>query len=279
VEQLGQIDLAFCVDLTTSMTGFLAAARARMLDLLAGLRDAADAHLRVAVVGYQDYGRGGVAVRAHPFSPDPAGVRRVLDDLRVIPNADNTDAAEAVFAGLLACLDELEWRPHAVRLIVLVGDAPPHACGAAASPFPDRFPEADPSGQTLPGMSARVEEAGITLHALGMVPSVIPAHDAVTEACFTFLARSTGGTYRAARSSADALAVVKAIGQRAFGQLDFDRRLWARLTAGAPGAGVTAARVEELLPGLERDLGVSLYQLHAAVERLTRRGLLREKDA
>src|SRR5205823_4587377 len=154
------------------------AARSHMLDILAALPDAADVRLRVAVVGYQDYGGRARPEAVHPFRADPAATRRVLDRLRVVQNAANTDAAEAVFAGLAACLERLEWRSHAARVLVLVGDAPPHACGATAPPYPDRFPGADPSGQTLQGMGARVEAAGITLHALGMLPSVIPAHDA-----------------------------------------------------------------------------------------------------
>jgi len=188
VDELLQVDLAFCVDLTTSMTGFLRAARSHVLDILAGLPDAADVGLRVAVVGYHDYGRGADPVAVHPFDRDRAATRRVLDRLRVVQNGDNTDAAEAVFAGLTAAVGGLGWRPHAARLIVLVGDAPPHACGAASPPFPDRFPDADPSGRTLYGMSGDIEAAGITLHALGMVPSVIPAHDPVTEECFTLAA-------------------------------------------------------------------------------------------
>jgi hypothetical protein len=255
------------------MTGFLRAAQGHMQNILATLSASAEADLRVGLVGYRDYGTGTRLVEPYPFEADHARTRRVLDGLKVASPPENTDAAEAVFAGLSACLAELAWRPGAVKTVLLVGDAPPHGCGANAQPCPDRYPGGDPSGETLMTMSSRVEGAGITLHALGMVPSVAPVHDAVMARAFTWLATTTAGTYRPARSPQDALAVVEAVGQRAFGQMDFDRRVWARLAPDGQLPG--AAQMEALLPELQQTLAASPYQIHGAVERLRRRGLAR----
>jgi hypothetical protein len=271
MDELSQIDLAFCVDLTSSMTPFIAAARAHMRDILNGLTAGADVDLRVALVGYRDYGTRTRLVEVYPFHPGADEVRKVLDRLKVVSPPENTDAAEAVFAGLSACLGELRWRPGAVKVALLVGDAPPHGCGADGGPCPDRYPKGDPSGQTLMGMSSAVEGAGVALHALGMLPSVAPMYDAVTEKSFAWLARTTAGTYRPARSSKDALAVVEVIGKRVFGELDFDRRLWARLAVPGKQGLPAAERVEELLPELQRALGATAYEIHASVERLRRR--------
>jgi hypothetical protein len=277
MDQVSQMDLAFCVDVTTSMTSLLEAARARIFDILNALQKGVDAALRVGLVAYQDYGYTRRPIRVHAFHDELQAIRRVLADLRIVQNARNSDAAEAVLAGLIACVDELQWRPHAARAIILVGDAPPHACGANGSSYPDRFPESDPSGETLMGMSARVEAALITVHALGMLPSVIPAHDALTAESFGFLARTTGGIYRAARSSADALSLVEEIGRREFGQMDLDRQLWLQLAA--RGAAGEPSQVSDLLPELEQRLGVPLYHLHSGIDRLRKRGLLPPEDA
>jgi hypothetical protein len=267
VDELSQIDLAFCVDLTNSMTGFIEAARARMRDVLDGLTAGTDVDLRVALVGYRDYGSRVKLTEVYPFRPGPEEVRKVLDRLKVSSPPENTDAAEAVFAGLAACLGELEWRPRAVKTALLIGDAPPHGCGANAQPCPDRFPAGDPTGQTLMGMGSAIESAGVTLHALGMVPSVVPAHDPVMEKCFGWLAATTAGTYRPARTARDAMAVVEVIGRRVFGEMDFDRRVWARLDQALPAAG----RLDELMPELQQALGATPYEIHAAVARLRRR--------
>jgi hypothetical protein len=267
VDELSQIDLAFCVDLTNSMSPFIEAARARMRDVLDGLTSGTDVNLRVALVGYRDYGSRVKLTEVYPFRPGPEEVRQVLDRLKVSSPPENTDAAEAVFAGLKACLDELEWRPHAVKTALLIGDAPPHGCGANVPPCPDRFPRGDPTGQTLMGMGSAIESAGVTLHALGMVPSVVPIHDPVMEKCFDWLAATTAGTYRPARTSRDAMAVVEVIGRCVFDEMEFDRRVWARLDQALPAAG----RLDELMPELQQELGATPYEIHAAVARLRRR--------
>src|SRR5262245_2075828 len=121
MDQLSQLDLAFCVDLTNSMTGFIQAARAHMLDILGALTAAARADLSVALVGYRDYGSKVRLIEAYPFTGEPTETRGVLKGLKVASPAENTDAAEAVFAGLCACLDELAWRPGAMKIVLLVG--------------------------------------------------------------------------------------------------------------------------------------------------------------
>jgi hypothetical protein len=277
MDELSQIDLAFCVDLTTSMTGFLQAARTHMLDILRGLTENTPADLRVGLVGYRDYGTRTKLVQTHPFEGDPAKTRRVLTGLKAASPSENTDAAEAVFAGLVACLDELKWRPRAAKIVLLVGDAPPHGCGANAQPCADRFPNGDASGHSLMSMGSAVEAAAVTLHALGMVPSVTPMHDAVMEKSFRWLATTTGGTYRPARSSQDAMTVVEIIGRRVFGEMDFDRRVWEEVTAEHAGALPEDAQLEELLPRLQAELEASPYEIHASVARLRKRGLPRTK--
>src|SRR4051794_16120293 len=112
------------------MTPFLTAARQRMREILVALRDAAEASLHVGLVGYRDYGTRVKLLEVHPFTPDGDEMQRVLGTLRAQSPAENRDAAEAVFEGLKACAEQLAWRPHSQRVLVLVGDAPPHACGA-----------------------------------------------------------------------------------------------------------------------------------------------------
>jgi hypothetical protein len=303
MDELSQVDLAFVVDLTRSMEPFIAAARQQMVLILGGLRGSARADLRVAIVGYRDHDPdpGYLPVEVHRFTADDAEVHRVLEELRVGSAPSNIDAAEAVFAGLAAAMNDLEWRPRAFRVLVLIGDGPPHACGATASPFPDRFPEQDPSGYTTATLANALESAGLFLHALGMVPSSIPAHDDILQAAFSRLARSTGGSYRAAAGAEAAIAVVEAIGRTVFGQMSFDRRLFAALVARAseaparpmaampapagPGranvpppaqaySNVPLAPGAPPPPAFAADLAASPEEVQAAVARLKKRGLL-----
>src|SRR5687767_5832515 len=134
---LAYLDVALCVDITGSMTPFIAAARAHMVRVLDALVATPNVDLRVAIVAYRDHGSLKLLEQS-PFSGDPAETKRRLDKLVVQSPPENTDAAEAVFSGLVACA-ELPWRAGAYRIVILVGDAPPHGCGATASPYPDRY--------------------------------------------------------------------------------------------------------------------------------------------
>jgi hypothetical protein len=257
---LSRIDLAFCVDLTSSMTPFIEAARAQMHHILKGVRTTPDVDLRVAIVGYRDHGSLPVT-ELHPFEADTHETRKVLDALKVQSPRENTDAAEAVFSGLVACLD-LAWREGAYKVVVLVGDAPPHACGADAHPFPDRFKDGDPTGLSLDDVTNRLEEKGVFLHALGMVPSVTPHHDVVLERSFKRLAIGTGGAYHAARNADGAMAVVESISARSLRDLEFDRRLFA------------LAKDERDVEILAKRLDASPDAVNAGVMRLRQRGLV-----
>jgi len=277
LDALSQLDLAFCVDLTTSMTPFLTAARERMREILVALRDAAGANLHVGLVGYRDYGTKVELLEVHPFTADTEQMQKVLGKLKAKSPAENRDAAEAVFAGLQASVRELQWRGHSHRVLVLVGDAPPHACGATGGTFPDRFPTEDPTGLTLQSLSALLETNLITLYGLGMVPSVHPSYDTTLEEAFTMLSRTTGGDYRAARSSRDALAVVQAVGKRVFGELEFDRRLWRELEKVEPTAAPTPGAVYAKREHLQNELGASEHEINASVARLKRRKLMQSE--
>jgi hypothetical protein len=261
MDALSRLDLVFCVDLTSSMTPFLDAARAHMARILEGMRAAAGDELRVAIVGYRDHGSIEV-VEIRPFTTVTAETEASLRALVVRSPPENSDAAEAVFSGLAACL-ELPWRDGAYRVIVLVGDAPPHACETRFGPYPDRF-EADPSGFDLDGLANRLESDGIFVHALAMFPSISPMYDPMLERAFRRLSISTGGSYHQARDASAAIAIVEATSARFLRELAFDRSLHALL----------ASHDREDVPGLAKALACSEDAVWAGLMRLRQRKLV-----
>jgi hypothetical protein len=255
---LSFLDLAFCVDLTNSMTPFIHQARSHMVNMLRSLAQRKQAELRVGLAGYHDYP---ASVDVYPLTHDLQQMQKVLQGLGVASPPENLDAAEAVFAGLLEAV-AFDWRPRAYRILVLVGDAPPHGCGASREPWPDRFPQEDPTGLTLLSMASRVEEANITLYSLAMLPSTIPEHDEVTERTFEKLALSTGGSYRRVRSARDAMACVEDIGKKVFGELELDRQMWEQIQR-APAAPLATVAME---------MGLSEDEVARSQARLKKRG-------
>ncbi len=257
MEDLSFLDLAFCVDLTSSMSPFIHQAREHMVNILRTLSQRKAAELRVGLAGYRDYPDD---VELHPLTHELPQIQSVLQRLTVSSHPHNQDAAEAVFAGLLAAT-RFEWRPRAFRILVLVGDAPPHGCGATQGAYPDRFAE-DPTGLTLAGICEKIETSRITLYSLAMLPSSIPDHDPVTERSFEKLAHSTGGTYRRARSAQDAMACVQDIGRKVFGELELDRQIWQEMQAAPSAPAATVAR----------SLSLSVDEVKKSQARLEKRG-------
>jgi hypothetical protein len=132
MDALTRLDLVFCVDITASMTPFIDAARAQMLRILDELRTSIGDGLRVAVVAYRDHGAPQLLETAK-FSTSGKDTETFLKGLVVASGPYNTDSAEAVFAGLAACV-ALPWRDGAYRSDRVGGerrpDAPPPAQAA-----------------------------------------------------------------------------------------------------------------------------------------------------
>jgi hypothetical protein len=252
-DDLNQVDLAFVVDTTGSMGGFINAAREQMVAMLKAMTAEAGLpiDLHVGVVEYRDHPpqENSFVFQAHPFTADLPQVQQTINALT--PSGGG-DGPEAVVDGLRAAADELLWRLHAQRLAVLVGDAPPHGVGGQG----DGFADGCPCGWTLPATTALLEEKGVILYALGLTPHVSKP--------FGELSQFTGGQYFAAAHGAEAIVALKQVLLSEFSDLDFDRRVrdWC----------ITMPdwTIDSLCTALESPRG----RVSASLSRLGRRGLL-----
>ena len=123
MQQLGnrKLDLAICLDCTASMYGELAAAQGGIDDLMRFTGDVT-ASARVAVVAYRDR-RDEFETKAWDFTSDIEQARQQIWTL----SADGGgDTPESVHDALNLAFTKLSWRPDANKVLVLVGDAPPH---------------------------------------------------------------------------------------------------------------------------------------------------------
>ena len=125
----------------------------------------------------------------HNFSNALPLVTNAINSLDTSAIDGNTDAAEAVFAGLQACAQRLTWRPKSFKAVVLVGDGPPHGQNAVGNIWPDRWPTRDPTNLSLQDFVGLYEGAGTAIYSLAMVPSSIPEYDAILTSSFERLAK------------------------------------------------------------------------------------------
>jgi hypothetical protein len=250
---LKRLDLVFCVDLTGSMGAFLQAARDHMVRILDSLHAELGDDLRVALVGYRDH-TDPKLLEIQPFTTSLKQTKKTVDGLSATGGGD---APEAVYSGLDACL-ALPWRKGAYRVVVLVGDAPPHACGAHG----DRYANGDPTGIDLDGMANRLEEEGVFVHALALT------NDPILERAFRRLSISTGGTFRDTRTGESAMSIVEAVATKFLRDIELDTKLFALLEEG-----VEASEELSLAEVLAKRLRVGVDDVQGGMMRLRQRQL------
>jgi hypothetical protein len=130
IEKIGSIidaaggrsmDLVLALDTTQSMENDIPHLRTSLVPLLQE-KAKGFSPLRVGVVLYKDYGESYVT-DVYPFQTGGVQtVQRILDRIRVF---GGRDIPEAVYEALYAGIHSYPWSAEK-RLIVLVGDAPPH---------------------------------------------------------------------------------------------------------------------------------------------------------
>jgi hypothetical protein len=114
------LDLVLCLDTTNSMKDDIDAVRDGLTVMLEEiLGEFAD--FRIGMVLYKDY-YDSYLNRVIPFTRDFAAVRRSLNGIRV---AGGRDIPEAVYEALHEGAIKFPWEAEA-RLMILIGDAPPH---------------------------------------------------------------------------------------------------------------------------------------------------------
>ena len=260
-DDLSALDVACVLDTTGSMGSLLHAAQTHLTELLRELSAGAThaLSLRVGFVEYRDHPpQDTMTTRVHAFTDDLKRAQKTVDGFRA---QGGGDGPEAVFDGIVAAVDELDWRNHAQRVAVLIGDAPPHGMGAGG----DGFRQGCPCGETPDSVSARAENARITLYAIGLQPNL--------ERYFEPLAAPTGGqfwhsplghTRGRGGDNADPIARLKSLLEAERAHMDFDRRV---LELGAP---ALALSNDELAQKLE----TSRSAIAASRARLGRRELI-----
>jgi Ca-activated chloride channel family protein len=183
----GSLDLVFLIDETGSMGRYIAQVQAHLLKLIETVRKSPlCSHLRLGLVTFRDHPPqdNSFVTRVVPLTETvddiAQGVKRMVAD-------GGGDAPEAVTDGLMELL-YLNWNPGSTRLVVMVGDAPPHG----VMPQGDGFPDGCPCGRHWYTQAESCREMNIVVHTVGCRGI---DHFAGAEEVFKAVAQRTGGLY------------------------------------------------------------------------------------
>jgi|GEM_PF-2997387 len=174
------IDLIFCIDTTYSMTDDIRAVKSSASRMIAQVF-AVSSSPRLALVAYRDYGSDYVT-KGFPFTTDKEVIRRNILSLTLQRNNDNP---EAVYEGLLHAIHTRDlgpWRNGVKKIIILMGDAPPHT---------KRYHLAD------------VVKAAAEVDPAHVFPIAIAGANRRTLSSFSEIAQQTGGVMTRTSSAAE----------------------------------------------------------------------------
>jgi Mg-chelatase subunit ChlD len=212
-DAINAVDLAFVVDTTGSMSGLIAAAQNQMIAMLEELTRAAHVNLCLGVVEYRDHPpQDKIVYKVYHLTEK---LRKAQKSIRGLIASGGGDAPEAVLDGIAAACRELAWYKYSRRLVVLVGDAPPHGMGMRG----DAFSAGCPCGETIESVTRLAEEKCITIHALGLT-------DAVTES-FSTISGMTGGKFFSSKQTDNAIETIAMLLKAEFEDVELDRRVLA----------------------------------------------------
>lgn len=249
---LTQVDLVFVIDTTGSMGGFINEAKTKLLKILEQAKTSFQLDLQVGLVQYRDH-----PPQEHTFvtqeiklTSDLSVVKKEIQALRPVGGGDTP---EAVLDGLWAAVQPtLGWREHSLRLLILVGDAPPH-----------RLSRRGQDGVCLCGKDyistmAAVEEAGCQLLSIAMTPDARESFPLLVELC--------GGENFVSYYGKDVLSEIEKILTSQFQHLALDEAVY-QFKKEQP-----AATAQDVIDALL--LTVSRKEVYQSFARLGRRQLL-----
>jgi Mg-chelatase subunit ChlD len=167
-----KVDLVFAVDTTGSMGGLIEGAKQKIWDIARKAQEGQPGpEVRVGIVAYRDKGDAYVT-QVLDLTSDMDEVYARLTELRANGGGDGP---EHVLKGLHDAIDAEHWSsdPRAIKLVYLVGDAPPH------------FDYDD--GITLAGVMRDARERGVS------ISTIRCGSDGETLRVWTDIAQRSGG--------------------------------------------------------------------------------------
>jgi von Willebrand factor type A domain len=128
IEPVYNVDVAFVLDTTGSMSGLIEGAKQKIWSIANDIADSqangGQVNIRFALIGYRDRGDAYIT-KTFDLTNDMNGIYGHLLEFRAKGGGDRP---ESVNQALYESISDLQWdrAPGTLRLVFLVGDAPPH---------------------------------------------------------------------------------------------------------------------------------------------------------
>lgn len=211
-DDINIFELACVIDSTGSMGHLISVSQQQMTSLISKLALKTHIQMRVGLTEFKDHPpEDRLLARTTALTSDMNEVQHAIKKIKADGGGDTP---EAVYDGILSAAKELKWHPHSRRVLVLLGDAPPHGVGAPG----DHFAKGCPCGETIQSTTAELEDRRITLYSIGLT------QDKYAQDAFKGLATLTGGQFFQSNVSG-AMGVIETVLEKEFGHIEFDKQV------------------------------------------------------
>ncbi|MDL2267280.1 hypothetical protein LJC46_04745 [Desulfovibrio sp. OttesenSCG-928-G15] len=183
-----KFDVVWVVDTTRSMQPFITSTRelvekgSRML----AADENVSKNLRFGIWAYRDPVKDipDIEYLTKNFTPELQNIDSFSKTIAEVKETtvDSVDYPEDVFSGVADAVTKTAWTPGAVRIVILVGDAPSH----------EKTHKWNISGHDEEGLRTLLSENKVTMLSLQIRPSGAKKHQKVQERQFSTLARNPG---------------------------------------------------------------------------------------
>ncbi|KAH7912674.1 hypothetical protein BJ138DRAFT_750081 [Hygrophoropsis aurantiaca] len=187
------LDIIFLQDATGSQQPYIDNARAEINQIcttLATTGSFAPGNLRIGLVAFRDHPPqdNTFVTQYHPLTSDVGLVRSQLSRLAAHGGGDGPEAQSDAMAVALTA----NWRDDAVKIVILITDAPPHGIRNAVNDYVDMFPNGCPQQNDPLHIANRFNAFGITLHVVACEPTLSTVYKGA-KVFYEGLTRKTGG--------------------------------------------------------------------------------------
>jgi hypothetical protein len=154
-----KLDLAFAMDCTGSMGSYIHSAKENIENIMQRISSSGTSSIRFGLVEYRDHPPEDdtFVTRKHDFTPNVATMKSWLTSCQASGGGDEPEAVADALFDILG----MSWRSDAIKVCVLVSDAPPHGLR-----HDDSFPQC-PAGHDPVRISFEMGKKGIVLYSVG----------------------------------------------------------------------------------------------------------------
>ena len=186
LEKLG-IDIVWVMDATNSMMPYVTQTlkvveeASKRISTNAALAKA----VRFGVWGYRDsLSIPGIGYNVKNYTPELQNIDQFIPTLKTVDVTlvGSEGYAEDVFSGVKGAVDETAWTPNAIKIVILVGDAPGHEPGH----------KWNASGQSQTTLRAIADDRNITIYAIHIKDPKAEQYHATTAEQFQALSLNRG---------------------------------------------------------------------------------------